>query len=406
MALRAALFAAGPLQIAWMLLHAPSDYRYPYETLCAAGVLAMLAPLYARRLGPRSVEVRLGEGEITLAGRWIRRRVRAREIAAIHVARGAEGTSLALARKKGPPLFLELADERSAEAVASALRTAETAGDLRVPARAGGMFGELGFPRGISPRDAIEALLRIAGAAAWIALYVSLGEGPKEARFGIAAGIAMYAALALRAARPFLRPKLAVVGGAIHVGKRAVVAAERVASARVTRAGVAIALAAEGDAPARSIRVGLPGCTAAEREHVAAHLVAAARAAAGGEEHLPEAAASIASLRRGEGESARAWLTRLDDLGKGRDADPYRRAPLDRAELWAAAGDEAAPQDLRAAAARVLLRIDPGEARERVRAIGKQAPPDARRRLRIALRDDLDGAAEAYEALPPPFRAL
>jgi hypothetical protein len=97
-------------------------------------------------------------------------------------------------------------------------------------------------------------------------------------------------------------------------------------------------------------------------------------------------------LRR-NGESARAWLVRLDMAGQMLSAGPgYRGNTLDVNDLWAILEDPDAEPDLRAAAARVLrhapntrVRIDAALAATREEA--------AHKKLRIAIQDDIDEAS-------------
>lgn len=119
-------------------------------------------------------------------------------------------------------------------------------------------------------------------------------------------------------------------------------------------------------------------------------------------------------LRR-NGESPREWLTRLDMAGRMLESAPvgYRGNTLDTSDLWAVLEDPEAEADLRAAAARVLRHSQQPETRVRIDAAVAAVRDDAtNRRLRIAIRDDLDNASQelamldAQEHVAPAMRHM
>lgn len=113
-------------------------------------------------------------------------------------------------------------------------------------------------------------------------------------------------------------------------------------------------------------------------------------------------------LRR-NGENPREWLARLDMAGRMLESSPagYRGHTLDTEDLWSVLEDPEADADLRAAAARVLRHSHKPETRTRIDAAVAAVHDDATsRRLRIAIRDDVDNASQelalldAQEQLP------
>jgi hypothetical protein len=119
-------------------------------------------------------------------------------------------------------------------------------------------------------------------------------------------------------------------------------------------------------------------------------------------------------LRR-NGESPRDWLARLDMAGRMLEASTagYRGHTLDTEDLWAVLEDPDADANLRAAAARVLRHSQKPETRVRIdAAVAAVRDEGTNRRLRIAIRDDVDNASQelamldAQEQLPPQLRQM
>lgn len=148
----------------------------------------------------------------------------------------------------------------------------------------------------------------------------------------------------------------------------------------------------------------LDGGAAADVEAFAAQLRTAARRARGDRAPEPGVSPSVETLRR-QGESVKAWLGRLDATAQSmRAGSIYRGAAVSARELCEAIDNHDADPELRAAAARVLMRVDAGEARSRVdAALATLRDADARKRLRLVVDgadDEIDDdALEALEAL-------
>jgi hypothetical protein len=99
------------------------------------------------------------------------------------------------------------------------------------------------------------------------------------------------------------------------------------------------------------------------------------------------------------GDEARKWLARIDAIATDLGNATYRGRGIDPHDLWLTLEDPEAPTDLRAAAARVLVRIAPDEKVRIHSLIAAMRTSDDERRLRVAMEPDLEEAATALERL-------
>ena len=116
----------------------------------------------------------------------------------------------------------------------------------------------------------------------------------------------------------------------------------------------------------------------------------------------------IEPLRR-NGEAPREWFARLDMQGRMLETSSgaYRGNVLVPEDLWAVLEDPEADAELRAAAARVLRHSPKPEVRVRIDAAMAAVRDDSTtRRLRIALRDDVDEMHQELLHLDADDRAL
>ena len=139
----------------------------------------------------------------------------------------------------------------------------------------------------------------------------------------------------------------------------------------------------------------LGGPSQADRRVIVSQVNAAAQRARGFGPQKQDVTGRVDVLRR-HGESPRDWLVRLDMAGQMLSAGPgYRGNTLDVEDLWAILEDPEAEPELRAAAARVLRHSPAPDARVRIDAAVAAVRDEAtNRRLRIAVKDDLDGASQ------------
>lgn len=117
-------------------------------------------------------------------------------------------------------------------------------------------------------------------------------------------------------------------------------------------------------------------------------------------------------LRR-NGEPPRDWLARLDMAGRMLESSVagYRGHTLDTEDLWAILEDPEADADLRAGSARVLRHSQKPETRQRIdAAVAAVRDEGTNKRLRIAIRDDVDNASQELAMLDAqeqqPLRAM
>ncbi|NOU30802.1 MAG: hypothetical protein HOO96_23125 [Polyangiaceae bacterium] len=149
------------------------------------------------------------------------------------------------------------------------------------------------------------------------------------------------------------------------------------------------------------------GMAAADQEAFLAVVQSGARRARGEGPRKEEVAARIEVLQRG-GAASRDWLARLDVEAQRLQAGGYRGSVMDKDDLYRVLGDPDADTEIRAAAARILLRVDPSAARVRVdHALATSRDPTEEARIRLATESDLERAGEALDQLPaaPPPRA-
>jgi hypothetical protein len=132
-----------------------------------------------------------------------------------------------------------------------------------------------------------------------------------------------------------------------------------------------------------------------DRKILVAQITSAAQRARGLGPHKDDVRGRVDQLRR-NGESPRDWLVRLDMAGQMLSAGSgYRGNTLDMVDLWAILEDPEAEADLRAAAARVLRHSPQPEVRVRIdAAVAAVRDESTNKRLRIAIKDDLDGACQ------------
>jgi hypothetical protein len=158
------------------------------------------------------------------------------------------------------------------------------------------------------------------------------------------------------------------------------------------------------------------GLRPADRDALIEQIMSASARARGLGTSKNDVTGRVDVLRR-NGESPRDWLGRLDMAGRMLESSTagYRGYTLDTEDLWTVLEDPEAEADLRAAAARVLRHSPKPETRLRIdAAVAAVRDEVTNRRLRIAIRDDVDNAsqelavldAQEVQAPPPPARAM
>jgi hypothetical protein len=193
------------------------------------------------------------------------------------------------------------------------------------------------------------------------------------------------------------QPRVVLTPQGVHVfakGSGALLPWSTIVDAKVEGAGLAIET--RGGREIVPMRGALPR----EREHMAAQLRSGAARARGEGPLPPELPASVAVLSPRD-EGRRAWLERLDataaSLSQG---DGYRQSSVEARDLWTVLESPDAPPSLRAAAARILARVAPEEAGDRIaKALAMEHDPETRQHIRVALEEDVDVAARELDRL-------
>lgn len=156
------------------------------------------------------------------------------------------------------------------------------------------------------------------------------------------------------------------------------------------------------------------GLGPSDREALIKQIMSASARARGLGVEKQDVSGRLDMLRR-NGESPRSWLARLDMAGQMLETTSagYRGQTLDADDLWAILEDPDAESDLRAAAARVLRHLPRPETRTRIdAAVAAVRDESTTKKLRIAIRDDVDGAShelamlDAQEGRTMPPRAM
>lgn len=331
------LAALGPVAVALFFGLTP----FVVVTMLAAAWM-FVARAVLPRLQPRDVELGVEAGVVRIerAGP-LSQRIVGRNLQAASVATTARGVSLALVRGVvgDRPLLMEL---ESADEAAGVRRA------LGIGVRG---FGKVSWPATVEPRDGLLAVLQALAALGWFAMAVSILTAGIEVTLGLG---------------------LVVVPVTVF----------------------AAALGAATDQ-----RRVLPRATTAEREQIAAHERAAAERRAA--DASGEAPPALTQLVRVAGESSRAWLERIDAMAASfAEEDGYRRSSVHATDLAEAVGDPDAAPPLRAVAARLLARVAPEEARQRIGdALAVERDPGARAGIRVALEEDIDVAARGLDCL-------
>jgi hypothetical protein len=344
--------------------------------------------LLTPRFAARDANVEIHPGSIEIAGAGILDQfVHASDVIAASSARIASGVTLALVRRGSAerPLVLDFGDDDDLSAVRRALGLGHFA------------FGEVSWPMRIRANALRGSPLL---SLAWLAMAVSAATGFTVLAFTLALVVVPATLIALLLAclqdPRGERVALTATGALLSdrppwvppVGYADVLAAIPGADGVMltTRAGL--------------VHVPMQRSLPEEREHLAAQILSAAARARGEGPPPPALPPSLARLAPG-GETPRAWLQRVDGAAASlSSAGAYRGYELDPKELWQALESPDAPTRVRAAAARVLARVAPDEAKQRVAdVLACDRDAHACAVIRVALEDDVDLAARELEAL-------
>jgi hypothetical protein len=368
------------------------------ESLRATVALLGAALFFGRRLvRPRfrardaRVTVHAGSIEIADAG-LLDQFVHTADVVAASSARTATGVSIALVRRGSTerPLLLDVASEDELAEVRGALGLGHFA------------FGDVSWPTQVKTTT-LQGSPWLA--AAWLAIAICAACALTLLAFTIALVVlpATLVALLVACMQDPRGPRVTLTAAGARLSDLPPwlppVRYGDVLAASVDADGVLLTTTA-GPVTIRMAR-SLPE----EREHLAAQVLSAAARARGEGPPPPALPAPLARLAP-SGESARAWLQRVDGAAASISAaGAYRGYELDPKDLWRALESPDAPTRVRAAAARVLARVAPDEAKKRVaHVLACDRDAHACAVIRVALEDDVDIAARELEELGEPSR--
>lgn len=364
-------------------------------TIALLGAALFFARRMVRpRFRARDASVGIHPGSIEIAGAGpLDQFVHTSDVIASSSARTAAGVAIALVRQGATerPLVLEFASEDDLGAVRRALGLGHFA------------FGEVSWPTQVKT-TALQGSPLLA--LAWLAIAVSSALSFTVLAFTLALVVLPSTLVALLVAclQDPRGPRVTLTAAGARLSDlppwTPPVRYAEVLAALVDTDGVMITTRAG----LFMIRMGksLPE----EREHLAAQILSAAARARGEGPPPPALPAPLARLAP-SGESARAWLQRVDGAAASLStASAYRGYELDPKDLWQALESPDAPTRVRAAAARVLARVAPDEAKTRVaHVLACDRDAHACAVIRVALEDDVDVAARELEELGEPSAA-
>ncbi len=361
--------------------------------VCLPGVLFRHAP---QEIG---VEPRGGELRITGAG-LLSQVIRTKEIVGASTARLPEGIALTLARKgRKTPTTLVFSSEADFDRAREALAVGH------------GGFGEVSWPLVPGAAETWAPMARaVAALGALVATCLSLSASYTESvGFGILGWLVLAFAF-MPAFAGIVGALIRVPSQRIELGPRGVtlVGYQRsqvpyaVIQGIASRSGV-FELGVHGRGLAAAHQVGSlagAGVDGSEMKILGAQLAACVGRASGRGPEKQETHTRVDTLRRGH-ESARDWLARIDVAANNLTQTGYRGSTIAKDDLWLILRDPEADEDMRAAAGRMLVRVenDP-EARVRIDDIVSAVREEpAQRRLRVAIFPELDPSGHEIEEL-------
>ncbi len=372
------------------------------------GVALNLGPFFPLRWAPTNASVELHPGALRIRNAGLRDRdVTAKQVQGATTARSDGGVMLHLGgvADGGTPLALEFASDEEAAQARDALGIGHHGfGKLSWEPTPGDASGGRNVFRIISAALFFVCALSAVGAAvesSWWALYgVCTTFG--VITLGLAALLSMLA---------WSAPRVQVSADGVSFTNGGVGRFIRwgdIAGVNQARDHVALSYA-QGHpplvVPTALTRWSRRGMAEVDQEAFLAVVHSGARRARGEGPRKEEIAARVEVLSRG-GAPSRDWLARLDVEAQRLLAGGYRGSVMDKDDLYRLLGDPDAAAEVRAAAARILLRVDPTVARLRVdHALATTRDATDEARIRLATESDPERAGEALDQLPPPRAA-
>jgi hypothetical protein len=374
-----ALFALGAL--------GPGDAQVRAPELLLGVAVLLGQGLLRLRFAPREGSLELDAGCIRVHAGALSQRIRAAEVRAASTSRTARGLALAIVKRdpRSRPVVLEVSTDEELESIRKSLHLGHFG------------FGELAWPTTSPAGGPIRSTFLALLAGGWAIMALAAACGSALISFAFALAVVPLSMISLldflfgRAGRVSLTTHAVTLiqpSGTYSASYRDILRVERGPQGLTLSTNLGTLLL-----PTRAM-------TDSEREHLQSQIECAAQRSLGRCDPPPGVPAALSQLApRVEGK--RAWLERIDAAAASIvDGGAYRRAEFTTLDLWAALESPDAPAPLRAAAARVLARVVPDEARTRIgAALAAERDEDTRAQIRVALEEDLDVAARELERL-------
>lgn len=385
---RAAPLALLGIPLLLALFDAPGALTFALTLLfaCVPGVMP--------RFAPREVEVALGGGALRFRGAGLlTQTLHARDLVGACTARVHGGIALTLARRdRQTPTTLVFASETDLEHAREALAVGH------------GGFGAVTWP--LAPGAAHTWAPAARGIAAFLAFFAAVAVIADSTAiagtllfFGCI--LALFGILWAAARSPKQTLELGPRGVSLRGFQHSEVPYSVISG--VALSSGRFELGVQGGSLRAHHNVGPlagAGVDTHELELLSAQLAACVARAGGLGPPKAEAATRVDTLRRGH-ESARDWLARVDMAASMLLQPGYRGGAIEREDLWLTLKDPEADFDLRAAAGRVLVRVESDPAvRTRVGDIVAAVREESsQRRLRVAIFPELDPEGQELEQL-------
>ncbi len=378
-------------------LWAALDSASPGPAFYLAALLLLFARPLLGRHRSRKCELLLSSGRVRVrdAG-LLNQNIDTADVSGASTSVGQDGTTtiaISRAARMGRPLHF-------------VVKRSENAAEIRQALGIGfGGYGTLAWKVSGGNFELATNLARIAGGfAALVLAFYAMNEEPTS----ILMWLMLVCSLAVVYLGPFFRRDAAIRNGAIWFNDAGVFhglnnktthipySAIEDVSVEPQSIRIARSMLPQLSIPLYRASHSLNGASDLEIEHIAGQLRDAGRRAHG-ELQASEAATGVELLMRSSADAPRAWLERLDGaattMGGG-----YRSVNLTKESLLRALEDPDAAPDIRVGAARVLYRIAGDEATARVEEVCETVrDPALKKRLRVVMTDDLDGASAELE---------
>lgn len=377
------------------------------DALLAMGASILFgASIFLNRQNAKSARIYLTSGRMVIrSSRSLPRVVTTRALRGAVVSRFDTGADerfvLTLAEKHSlrSPISIELTTERAAKDIRKALGIRRDG------------FGEVDWSLTPTLLDQHDGYARIAAFVSCLLLVVApsiFRWSTLGALFGIGMAAIIFSSLVSAARLGRRAPAIILTPTRFELRHRGIVERLRYDEIRsVSDAGTTFTLEPAtdrmlsdgGSVACRPARWARSGMRADERAIMLAHLRGAIVQANASSPTTDDDAFQIDQLQRGQS-SVIDWLARIDALAATQSEPGYRGSSITEEDLWRAVESHETAADVRAAAARLLIRISPENSHDRVASVLTSIHDDAERaHVRAALDTDLDAAAREIEAI-------